>query len=391
MKPLGESAFAPAPRLPGSPRPPGGAAPGDAELLAPAGLPAEERARWARLSARAAPGNIFAQDWFMEPALRYCGNAASLRLAVVRQGSGEWLGALPLTLEAGIGRCPLPSLHAWQATNQFIGTPLVLPGAERAFWQALLARLDRRPGLALALCCDGLPLDDAATLALTSLCAEQGRPMHCTGRFDRPARLPHGHGAADPRTARKLDKRLDALERRLAEALGPVSVVLHRNAEEADVWIGAFLALERAGWKGRAASALACCPSTTGLFREAIRHGQRIGAARLASLRAGDSIVAMTCWFVAEGRGYGFKMAYDEAWRRHAPGRLLMRRVARLLDAEAPLLFDTCNPPGTPGDPFWPDRRELASFAVAIGGRTRRALFASLIDARARWKGRSAR
>ncbi|MEQ5787649.1 GNAT family N-acetyltransferase [Erythrobacter sp. NFXS35] len=361
------------------------------DVLAPAGLPAGERARWARLSARAAPGNIFAQDWFMEPALRHCGTDASVKLAVVRQASNEWLGVLPITFEAALGRCPLPSFHGWHATNQFLGSPMILPGAQRAFWQALLAHLDHRPGIALGLCCHALPLDDPGTAALTSLCAEQGRLIHCTERFERPARIPQGKAASHPRANRKLEKRLDTLEQRLEQAMGPVSLLLHTNAEETEVWIGAFLALERAGWKGRAGSALASSAATAGLFREAIRHGQRVGAVRLASLRAGDDIIAMTCWFVAQGHGYGFKMAYDEALRPLAPGRLLMRRVLRLLDGDAPLLFDTCNPPDTPSDAFWPDRRELGSFAVAIGGTRRRALFAAMLKAQARWRGRRGR
>ena len=389
MKPFNESDLGALETRPARPRHACARASLQVDFLRPAGLPAAERARWTRLSARAGPGNIFAQDWFMEPALRHCGRSGSLRLAVVRQETGEWLGVLPLTFETRLGRCPLPGRHAWLATNQFIGTPLVLPGAEKTFWQALLARLDQRPGLALALCCDTLPLDDPSTLALTSLCAEQGRPIRCSRQFTRPARLPQGNGRADPRALRKLDKRLGGLERRLARDLGPVSLVMHTRAEESEPWVAAFLALERAGWKGRADSALACCATTSGLFRETIRHGQRIGVARLASLRAGDRIVAMTSWFVADGHGYGFKMAYDEAWRHCAPGRLLMQRVARLLDDETPLLFDTCAPPNAPCDPLWPDRRELGDFVVAIGGETRRGLLDVLLDTREYWWGRA--
>lgn len=390
MKPLDQRAFASPAPWPGMEYGLGGAPVPEADFLAAAGLSAIERGRWSRLSTRAAPGNIFARDWFMEPALRHCGTEASLRLAVVRQASGEWLGVLPLTFEASIGRCPMPSHHAWTANNQFIGTPLVLPGAERVFWQGLLARLDRTPGAALALCCEAMPLDDAATLALTSLCAEQGRMIGFTQRYSRPARMPWSPGGTDLRAARKLDKRLDRLEQRLVQDAGPVSLMLHTNSEEVDAWIAAFLALERAGWKGRAASAMACQAATSSLFREAIRHGRKVGAVRLASLRAGDHVAAMSCWFVEQGCGYGFKMAHDETLRRYAPGRLLMRRVARLHASEGPLLFDTCTRPGTPSDPFWPDRRELASLAVAIGGTTRRALFARLSVAGTRWQERKA-
>jgi hypothetical protein len=386
MKNHPDTAFVPAPTPTTWLHPDMGAASLTVDFLRLAGLPAAERARWARLSARAAPGNIFAQDWFMEPALRHCGTAATLRLAVVRQASGEWLGVLPLVFEPKVGRCPLPSLHSWRATNQFLATPLVLPGLEKAFWTGLLARLDRGPGLALALCCEDLPLDDPTTLALVSLCAEQGRMIETLARFVRPARLSGTRRSGDPCALRKLDRRLDGLERRLVQALGPVSMVIHTAAEDSEAWIAAFLALERAGWKGRERSALACSQDNAGLFREAIRHGHRIGAARLASLRAGDRIVAMSSWFVAHGHGFGFKMTYDEAWRPYAPGRLLMRRIGGLVAGDAPQLFDTCAPAGTPTDALWPDTRTLGSFAIAIGSRARRRALGAVLEARGRWQ-----
>ena len=358
------------------------------DLLRPAGLPAIERARWARLGAQAAPGNIFAQDWFMEPALRHCGRSSSLRLAVVRRASGEWLGALPVALKGQVGKRPLPSLHSWHATDQFLGTPLVMPGAQKAFWRALLAHLDRRPGLALALACDTLPFDDPATLALASLCAEQNRPITCTQEVSRPALIAPGEQPRDLPALRKFDRRLDGLERRLEREVGPVSMVTHDGPEESEAWCAAFLALERAGWKGRAKSALACDAASAALFRETIRHGHRIGATRLVSLRAGDRIVAMSSLLIAQGYGYGFKLAHDEAFRHCAPGRVLMRRVRRDFAGEAGVLFDTCAPAGTPCDPLWPHRRGLGNFVVAIGGNTRRALLYTILGAQSRWRSR---
>lgn len=358
------------------------------ELWRPAGLPMAERRRWARLSEQAAPGNIFAQDWFMETALRHCGTQWSLRLAVVRQASGAWLGVLPLTLEHSIGRCPTPSLHSWNSANQFIGTPLVRAGAEKTFWRGLLARLDAQPGFALGLNCTGLPVSDPVTLALASLCAEQGRRLHVSESYSRPARMP-GSTPVDVKAMRKLDKRLDGLEARMAQALGPLNLVLHDQREDCAPWLAAFLALERAGWKGRAESALACDTATSAMFREAIRHGHRSGTVRLASLTAGERIVAMTSWFVAGSHGYGFKMTFDEAWRTHAPGRLLMRKVARTLDGEVPMLFDTCTVPDAPNDPLWPDRRAFGGFAVGIGGAPRRAVFDAIMRTKAKWRGES--
>jgi CelD/BcsL family acetyltransferase involved in cellulose biosynthesis len=357
------------------------------ELRRPADLTPQERRRWADLSARAAPGNIFAADWVMEPALRYHGTAWSLRLAIARTAAGDWVGALPITLETSIGGRQVPSWRSWHAASQPIGTPLVLPGAEKPFWQALLAHFDRRPGLALGLSCGAMPDDLAVTLALASLCAEQGRTLHHLDSFKRPARrtvaFPDPNAAMIAAT-RELDQELDAAEAGLAEALGPVSLVLHDCAEDCEPWLAAFFALERAHAKGRAASAQASTRIASAMFRDVVRNACHRGVARLASLRAGEQIVAMTCWLTAGRHGYGLRIAHDEAWARFAPERLLMRRIARLVTADPLVLFDSCAEGGTPCDPFWPDQRGFGAFAVGIGSAPRRKLFDTLMRARSR-------
>jgi CelD/BcsL family acetyltransferase involved in cellulose biosynthesis len=347
------------------------------ELRRPGDLTQHERRRWAELSTRAAPGNIFAADWFMEPALRHCAAAWTLRLAIVRGLTGDWVGVLPVTLKASIGRSTIASWHSWHAAEPSLGTPLVLPGAEKAFWRALLAHLDQRPGIALGLSCGAMPDDLAVTQALASLCAEQGRMLHHLDSFIRPARRGVAlayQGSAIIEVVCQLDQELDQQEAGLAEALGPVNLVLHDCAEDCEPWLGAFFALERAGSKRQVAA-----PATTAMFREVVRNACRRGVARLASLRAGEQIVAMTCWLTAGRYSYGLRMAHDEAWARFAPDRLLTRRVVRMANAEPLVLFDSCAPAGTQRDPFWPDQREIGAFAVGIGSAPRRKLFDALM------------
>lgn len=350
-------------------------------------LTQQERRRWADLSMRAPPGHIFAADWFMEPALRHCGKPWSLRLAIVRGVAGEWVGVLPMTLRVAIGRRPVHSWHSWQAPNQPVGTPLVLPGAEKAFWQALLAHFDRHPGSALGLSFGAMPDDLAVTLALADLCAEQRRTLHHLDRFTRPARRAVAFPDPDPAmiaATSALDDELDQMEARLAEALGPVSLVLHDCAEDCEPWLAAFFALQRAYGRASAAHRLSETPATSAVFRDIVRHACRRGVARLASLRAGEQIVAMTCWLSAGRHGYGLRMAHDEAWARFAPERLLMRRITRMACAEPPVLFDSGAPAGTPCDPFWPDQRGLGTLAIGIGSAPRRKLFDALIRMRQR-------
>lgn len=323
-------------------------------------LSLSDRQYWAALSRDAAPGNIFAADWLMAPALALAGDR--LRLATVCDAAGAWLGALPL----GLGMFgALPVLRSWQNPAAGTGTPLLRPGAERAFWAALLARLDRRPGLAAGLIAQDLPLDDPTTLALASLCAEQGRFLHAGKPVIRRARIAGQPG--DPRAGAVFEKRFAALEARLAAHAGPVRLVLHSRAGDCEPWLAAFLALERGAGIVRPAPEL---------LRTAIREGHRRGAVRLVSLSAGETIVAMSGWLVAEGRGYGLASAHDIRLAAFAPQRLLVRRVTALAALEGLTRFDAgagCDPAS---DILWPAAREVAPFAIAIGGPVRRALFA---------------
>lgn len=349
-------------------------APGDERLRA--GLLRADRLampdfqRWASLSREAAPGNVFAADWLMGPAMARAGQ--DLQLAVVEGAAGDWLGALPLGLGLLAPRSPLPVLRSWHCPVGGIGTPLLRPGSERAFWAALLARLDQRPGMAAGFIARSLPLDDPATLALADLCAEQGRLLHRGPGTLRRARIAGRPG--DPRAAELFEKRLTQLEERLAARLGPVRLALHNRAGDCEPWLAAFLALERGGGIAR--------PEPEAL-RSVIREGHRRGAVRLASLSAGETIVAMSAWLVADGRGYALACAQDTRMAACSPHRLLMRRVAALAALEGLTRFEVgagCDP-GT--EALWPERREFADFAIAIGGAARRALFARAM--RARW------
>ncbi|MCM0000861.1 MAG: GNAT family N-acetyltransferase [Erythrobacter sp.] len=340
-----------------------------AELLRADHLALPDHQRWAALSREAAPGNIFAADWLMAPAMAHAGQR--LRLAVAAGAAGVWLGALPLGLGRLGPRSPVPVLRSWHCPVGGIGTPLLRPGAERAFWAALLARLDRRPGIAAGLIAQALPLDDPATLALAHLCTEQGRLLHRGKSIIRRARIAGRPGS--PRKGLVFERRLEQLEARLADRLGPVRLVLHRRAGDCAPWLAAFLALERGAGIARAG------PEP---FRTAIRAGHSRGAVRLVSLSAGERVVAMSGWLVADRRGWGLACAYDTRLAAYAPQRLLMRRVTALAALEGLTRFDGSVGSDPGSDALWPEARAFADFAVAIGGPARRALFDRAMGAR---------
>lgn len=347
-------------------------------LLRHADLGAEGHARWAELSAAAGPMNIFAQHWFMDAALRHSASAHGVRLAVVSDRSGRWLGAMPLMQTRRFGRWPVASWRAWTATNQFLGAPLVRVDAAHDFWNALLAHLDERDGGETLIHCRQLAADNPVCAALIAHCDAAGRGIRILDRYDRPTHLP---GDAEP--SRKVRARLRSLRQRLESDHGPVSVEMHAADADCAPWIDAFLVMEKSGWKGQAGSALACAADTEHLFREVIETGHERGEVRLASLRAGGQVLAMSSWFETGDRGFGFKMTFDEGFRGYAPGQLLMHHIVGQVGEGAGVHFDTCAPPGSSGCySLWRGKRTIFDCAVAIGSPGRRRLFGALMRAR---------
>src|SRR3546814_20098108 len=108
--------------------------------------------------------------------------------------------------------------------------------------------------------------------------------------------------------------------------------------------------MERAGWKGRAGSALACHAETEKLFRDVMRAGWERGRLGRATLTAVGRPLAMSSWFVTGDRGFGFKMAFDEDFRSYPPGQLPLRHVAdHVAGLPPPTHFDTFTAAGAGG------------------------------------------
>lgn len=346
-------------------------------------LTSADRARWADLSVRAGASNVFAQHWFMDAALRHSSSAQGAQLAVVSHGDGTWLGVLPLVPEPRFGRWPAGNWQTWSATNQFLGTPLVLPKAARGFWAALLRHLDGRAGGAVLLHCRQFAWDDPICAAMADCCEDEGRGFRVLDRFDRPARLPNSDAAAGGRPDGKVLARLQSLRQRLERDHGPVSVKMQAADTDCGAWVDLFLAMEKSGWKGRAGSALACAPETEGLFRDVIARGREQGQVRLASLMAGGRPLAMSSWFVTGDRGFGFKMAFDEGFRAYAPGRLLMHDVADRIGQNPAMHFDTCAPAtACSSQSPWDGKQTIFDCAIAVGPPLRRLFFDGLMQAR---------
>lgn len=346
-------------------------------MLPLAALDTDDLAAWDDLAEASAVANVFARPWFLRQSLRHFDPAGKARLAVARSSDGRWIGAAPLIFARRYGRALLPHWALWRHANQFVGTPLVRDGCETAFWRALLAHLDSASPRGSALRVFDLPIDDPVNAALLALCDAERRDFRADRIFER-AKL-DCRAAPDEAVKPKERRRLASLLRKLEREVGPVAFESLPVGADVPQMAARFLELENSGWKGRQGCSLSSSQDTNAFFEAVMAEGAREGALDVLSLRADGKVIAMSTHFVGPLRGFGFKMAFDEAYASYAPGLLLLDELTRRFRELAVPEVDSCSAPGQqPVSRMWQGRRELVEGRVALGGPLRRAAFRAL-------------
>lgn len=337
---------------------------------------------WDALAAHAAEPNVFAERWYLDAAVTALDPSGEVELAVFEQG-GVLLGLLPMFTARRYARLPLRTRQNWLNHNAFLGVPLVAGGRERDFWRALLTHLDRSPRGALFLHLTGITLGGPLAAALEEECRVGGR-LHAVFQRERRALLERGLAPDAYLEAALRSKKRKEL-RRQHNRLGELGrLMFERTAGDAglETWIAEFLALERRGWKGANGSALDCARGTRDLFADALRGAAAAGRLELLALRLDGHAIAMLVNFLAPPGAFSFKTAFDEDYARYSPGVLLQIHNLDLLERPQIHWCDSCAAQDHPMiDSIWLGRRAIGRYSVAIGGRTRRAAFATLLAA----------
>ncbi len=207
-----------------------------------------------------------------------------------------------------------------------------------------------------------------------------GRAGHWRSTARSSGRVSWRRGAPFPELCAKQASRIRGLERKLEREVGPVDLAIVDDAARIEETLAAFLALERAGWKGAAGSAMACAEQTRGFFLAVARDAAARGCFEAGLLRAGGRVLAIATQLGDHGRVFGFKMAYDEAFASYAPGLLLLNRLTASFVARAVGDVDSCAAPDQqPISRLWPARRALVDCRVALGGVARARAFSAML------------
>lgn len=88
-----------------------------------------------------------------------------------------------------------------------------------------------------------------------------------------------------------------------------------------------FYALEASGWKGEEGTAIKCDPCTRQFYDSVAQAAARDGYLSLDFLELNGKPIAGHFGFNLRGRYFLAKAGYDEAFRRHGPGQLLVNEI----------------------------------------------------------------
>ena len=174
----------------------------------------------------------------------------------------------------------------------------------------------------------------------------------------------------------KKRKEIRRLKNRLAE-LGPISTCILADPAELDAWCSLYLSLEKAGWKGKAGSALAGSPETEAFFREALRGAWSAGRLQFLRLDVGETCIAMLVNFRTPPGSFSFKTVFDEDYARFSPGVLIQLENLKILDDPDIAWMDSCAVEDHPMiDSLWTERRAIVRVSVPLKGAKRHAVYA---------------
>jgi CelD/BcsL family acetyltransferase involved in cellulose biosynthesis len=333
---------------------------------------------WDELARDCAEPNVFSERWFVAAGIRHLLPDGPCPIVSIWRGAAL-IGLLPVRIERRYGRAPIAHVQNWAHHQCFLGTPLIRYGEEAAFWTELLKALDDAPWARGFFHMTGLVEDGPVHRGLVEAAALLGRPcpiVHRSSRALLESNLsPDSYYAQAVR--KKKRKELARLSARLRE-LGTVTISRAGSAEETERCCDEFLALEAAGWKGRAGSALASQPAKSAFFREAVAGAQAAGRLEFLRLALDGRPIAMLANFFAPPGGFTFKIAFDEEYARFSPGVLIQIDYLKVLERPEIAWTDSCAAENHPMiNSLWTERRSIVRVTLPLAGRHRGAIYAA--------------
>jgi hypothetical protein len=167
--------------------------------------------------------------------------------------------------------------------------------------------------------------------------------------------------AHSPSRVKRLKQKCKALEKS-----GPLTLEVGRRAEEIQAAFEAYCALEGAGWKGAAGTALDGDPGGKAYVGGLMAALAADGLAFALTLRQNGRVIASSLFVRSGGEAVFWKTAYDESLAKHSPGVVLDLLVTEWLYAQPWFeSLDTGHDDSVdPARELWSERRKMATVVI---------------------------
>ena len=332
-------------------------------------------AAFAELAVRAAEPNPHLTPSAVAAAARYAGGGGVVILSAWRS---EALG-----MESLAGIWALHRRRGWRSGFSAVLQAPLLPLYEvssapvldrdqaQAAAAALLRHVAASADLPKTLSLPLLPLEGETFAALQGACTERGARLTLFERWSRPVMIAQAGDDAERYLRRALGQ---GYKKRMQQfrAIGRSGVVSfsRERGEAARAAFETFLALEAAGWKGEAGTAIARLPAAAAYFRDLVAHLAGSDAVQVDALRLDGKPIAMGVLVESGGVRNFLKIAYDEGSARHSPGRALTIAMIQADFAGRPAaFFDSGAGDGVDAGTYvWGERRVMAHAILRLGG-----------------------
>jgi CelD/BcsL family acetyltransferase involved in cellulose biosynthesis len=323
---------------------------------------------WRALIARAVEPNAFYEAAFALAGVPVFGRDAHALLVWSKPPEKRLLGLFPARVARRYGIGPR-LLVGWIHPFSLLGTPLVDRERTEDAIAAWLDHIAREPALPDVALLPTLSLEGPFCAAFDRVLARRGLAHADFGQHQRALLAP-----GDDRTGylaqamgAKHRKELPRRRRRLAEH-GPVSYEVPTTEPEVAKAFEQFLDLEARGWKGHRGTAAMNSEARLRFFREAVMGMARDGKTRADVLRVGDEVIATSVALRSGDTLFGWKMAYDEDYKKFSPGALLMLDLTNDALADDSLRrVDSCAAPDHPLiNHLWNGRHAVADRILSV-------------------------
>jgi len=323
---------------------------------------------WRALAARALVPNVFYEPAFALAAQPVFGGDVGATLVWSCGSTRRLLGLFPSRTARYRYGLPWPIVMGWINPYAPLGVPLVDREAAEAVLGAWLEHMaSHRPRLLLL---PMFPQDGELAHAFDAALARRGGASVAFALHERALLAPAGERAdyVERALPRKKLKELGRQLRRLGDD-GAVAWDVARDPAAIGAALADFLALEEAGWKGRAGTAAARSPEIRALLQAAVSALAREGKAEITRLMLAGRAIAALIVLRSGDTAWCWKIAYDEQHARASPGVQLMLQATKALLAEPGLTrVDSCATPDHPMiDHIWRERLPLVDRLVRPG------------------------